>query len=56
MSLPSTAMLPEVRGISRLMRRIRVVLPQPDGPMKTQISPCGTVRLTLSTAGCAAPG
>jgi hypothetical protein len=44
-------MLPDVIGIRRLIRRISVVLPQPDGPMKTQISPSGTVRLTLSTAG-----
>ena len=40
----------------RLTIRIAVVLPQPDGPTSTQISPAGTLRESLSTAGLSAPG
>src|SRR5690606_184246 len=36
--------------MSRLIIFRVVVLPQPDGPSSTHISPSGTFRLTLSTA------
>ena len=49
-------MSPSVISTIRLAIRIAVVLPQPDGPTSTQISPAGTSRLSLSTAGAAAPG
>ena len=39
----------------RLTIRIAVVLPQPDGPTSTQISPAGTVSVRPSTAGCVGP-
>ena len=39
-------MSPLVMSIIRLTIRIAVVLPQPDGPTSTQISPAGTVRLS----------
>jgi len=29
-----------------------VVLPQPEGPIRTQIAPAGTVRVNPWTAGC----
>jgi len=35
----------------RLTIRMAVVLPQPDGPTSTQISPAGTSSESLSTAG-----
>src|SRR3954454_16356241 len=53
---PPRRMSPEVMSISRLTIRIAVVLPQPDGPTSTQISPAGTSRLRSSTAGAGAPG
>src|SRR6185312_5137471 len=37
-------------AISRLIIFMVVVLPQPDGPSRTQTSPAGTSMLTLSTA------
>ena len=40
----------------RLTIRIAVVLPQPDGPTSTQISPAGTSSERWSTAGFSAPG
>ena len=40
----------------RLTIRIAVVLPQPDGPTSTQISPAGTVSDSFSTAGSRWPG
>ena len=43
-------------SIIRLTIRIAVVLPQPDGPTSTQISPAGTSSESLSTAGFSAPG
>src|SRR4051812_33677735 len=49
-------MSPEVIEIIRLTIRIAVVLPQPEGPTSTQISPAGTVNESLSTAGSACPG
>ena len=36
--------------------RMAVVLPQPDGPTRTQISPAGTSSESFSTAGLSAPG
>ena len=39
---PPSRMSPEVMSIIRLTIRIAVVLPQPDGPTSTQISPAGT--------------
>jgi hypothetical protein len=47
-------MSPLVISIIRFTRRIAVVLPQPDGPTRTQISPEGTTRLRSVIAGSAA--
>src|SRR5690242_4589647 len=47
---PSTVSVPDVGSIIRLIIRIEVVLPQPDGPTNTVSVPCGTSRLRLSTA------
>ncbi len=41
--------------MSRLIIRSVVVLPQPDGPTRTQISPSGTARLSSLTATESAP-
>src|SRR5215218_3339373 len=49
-SLPSTVSVPEVGSIIRLIIRIEVVLPQPDGPTKTVSVPSGTSSVRLSTA------
>jgi hypothetical protein len=49
-------MRPEVGSLSRLIIRIVVVLPQPDGPTKTTISPAGISSETSSTAGVFEPG
>ena len=43
-------------SIMRLTIRIAVVLPQPEGPTSTQISPDGTVSDSASTAGSSWPG
>ena len=43
-------------SIMRLTIRIAVVLPQPDGPTSTQISPAGTSSESESTAGSCRPG
>lgn len=43
-------MRPDVGSIIRLTIRSVVVLPQPEGPTSTVIRPCGTVRLSSSTA------
>ena len=43
-------------SIMRLTIRIAVVLPQPEGPTSTQISPEGTVSDRASTAGASWPG
>ena len=37
-------MSPPVSGIIRLISRIAVVLPDPDGPTSTHTSPAGTVK------------
>src|SRR3954465_6731750 len=49
-SRPSRKILPEVGGIRRLIIFIVVVLPQPDGPGRTQTSPAATSMVTASTA------
>src|SRR5690348_1809507 len=50
-TLPPIKISPPV-GCSRpATQRNVVVLPQPDGPSSTTISPAGTVKLTPSTAG-----
>ncbi|MNG20745.1 hypothetical protein D3C84_1050270 [compost metagenome] len=49
-SSPLINTLPEVGGIRRLIIFSVVLLPQPDGPRNTQISPSLTVRFTESTA------
>ena len=54
--LPSSRMSPVVMSIMRLTIRMAVVLPQPDGPTSTQISPAGTSSESESTAGSSWPG
>jgi hypothetical protein len=41
---------PEVGSTSRLMQRIRVDLPAPDGPINPTTCPAGTVKLTSFNA------
>src|SRR5690242_8562252 len=55
-SRPATKIFPDVGSISRLMSRIIVVLPLPDGPSSTTISPLRIVIVTSSTAALACPG
>jgi hypothetical protein len=43
-------MSPLLIGIMRLISRIAVVLPDPDGPTSTHTSPAGTVSESLSIA------
>jgi len=54
--LPSIVMSPSVIGISRLTIFSAVVLPHPEGPISTHISPLGTSKLRSSTATCVRPG
>src|SRR5215469_8152447 len=49
-SLPSTVSVPEVGSIIRLIIRIDVVLPQPEGPTNTVSVPSGTSSVRSSTA------
>src|SRR5271155_4626262 len=49
-------MSPLVSGIIRLIRRIAVVLPEPDGPTSTHTSPAGTVSESSRIAGSRCPG
>ena len=56
MSSPSTAIVPSVGSISRLIIFSVVVFPQPDGPTSITISPVGTSRSRALTAGSAVPG
>src|SRR4051794_37430747 len=49
-SSPPTKMRPDVGSTNRLTIRIEVVLPHPDGPTKTAISPGGTSSESSSTA------
>ena len=51
-STPSNRMRPDVGSISRLTILSDVVLPQPEGPTRTQILPAGTV----SDRSLTAPG
>ncbi len=55
-SSPSSRMTPLVGSMMRLTIFIVVVLPQPDGPTSTTISPCGTTRSSSRTAGSLWPG
>src|SRR6056297_2886097 len=55
-SSPSMMMWPEDGSMMRLIILRLVVLPQPDGPTKTTISPLGIFRLRRSTAGDSCPG
>src|ERR1700686_3525438 len=48
---PPMAISPEVGCSSPATQRRVVVLPQPEGPSRTTISPAGTAKLTPSTAG-----
>src|SRR5262245_54796247 len=47
---PAIAITPDSGRSSPAMQRMVVVLPQPDGPSRTSISPSGTVSERLSTA------
>ena len=49
-SWPSTITSPDVGSMSRLIILSVVVLPQPEPPSRTSISPAATVRSSLSTA------
>src|SRR5215204_4513185 len=49
-SSPLTVNVPEVGSIIRLIIRIEVVLPQPDGPTNAASVPSGTSRVRSSTA------
>src|SRR5438034_4246544 len=53
---PPIVMSPSEMSISRLTIFIAVVLPPPEGPTSTQISPAGTTSERSSTAGAARPG
>src|ERR1700686_2388408 len=50
-TFPPMAISPEVGCSSPATQRRVVVLPQPEGPSSTTISPAGTAKLTPSTAG-----
>src|ERR1700744_5986650 len=50
-TLPPIAISPPVGCSSPATKRKVLVLPQPDGPRSTTISPAGTAKLTPSTAG-----
>src|SRR5690242_20138136 len=50
-SFPAILISPEVGCSSPATQRSVVVLPQPEGPSRTTISPAGTPKLTPSTAG-----
>ena len=47
MSTPSSSIVPDVGSISRLIIRIEVVFPQPDGPTSVVIFPFGAVSVEL---------
>ena len=53
--MPSIVMSPSVIEISRLTIFIAVVLPPPEGPTSTQISPAGIVSESSVTAGWGLP-
>src|SRR5215510_704830 len=50
-TLPAMLISPDVGCSSPATQRSVVVLPQPEGPSRTTISPAGTPKLTPSTAG-----
>ncbi len=50
MSAPSTVIVPESIGSRRLTVRMRVDLPEPEGPQTTTTSPCAMVSLTSTSA------
>ena len=50
MSAPPTVMVPEVGLIIRLIIRMEVVLPQPDGPTNTVNEPDSIARFSWETA------
>src|SRR5476649_46261 len=50
-TFPPMLISPEVGCSSPATQRRVVVLPQPEGPSSTTISPAGTAKLTPSTAG-----
>src|SRR4051794_17112990 len=50
-TLPAMLISPDVGCSSPATQRSVVVLPQPDGPSSTTISPAGTAKLTPSIAG-----
>src|SRR5258708_26235173 len=50
-TLPAMLMSPDVGCSSPATQRKVVVLPQPEGPSSTTISPAGTAKLTPSIAG-----
>src|ERR671930_323208 len=50
MSMPRTSTCPLVAGKRPQMRLTMVLLPEPLGPIRPQISPCATARSTPSTA------
>ena len=53
-SRPSTRMRPDVGSISRLIMRMVVVLPQPEGPTSTMVSPSATSKDRSPTASAEA--
>ena len=55
-SCPSIVIRPPVGSIRRFTIFMDVVLPQPDGPTRTQISPAGIVSVRSVTADDSAPG
>src|SRR6188472_1190059 len=50
-TLPAMLISPDVGCSSPATQRSVVVLPQPEGPSRTTISPAGTLKLTPSIAG-----
>src|SRR6185295_1182493 len=50
-TLPAMSISPDVGCSSPATQRSVVVLPQPEGPSRTTISPAGTAKLTPSIAG-----
>ena len=54
-SVPSIRIRPPDGSMSRLIMRSVVVLPQPEGPTRTQSSPSGIVKLSSATATESAP-
>ena len=53
---PSIVMSPSSKSIRRLTIFMAVVLPAPDGPTSTQMSPAGTASERFETAADVRPG